>query len=362
MLDAAAESSSREPRPTRLRRRVVDLLAAVGVVALTLATGRFVPLNATSIGLLLLLAVLAVAVWRGLLASLVATLLATAGFNYLFLPPVGTWTIEDVENWVALGCFLVASVIGSQLIRALRRRTAQAAAAEALRQSDALRTAVLRAVSHDLRSPLTAMALELAGLRRTAPAEIAPQLDQLDRERERLTRRIDNLLALARLEGGLAQVHREPTPPADLLRAAREALGQLLRGRPLAASIAPDCPDLSTDPALTLEILVNLLENAARLSPAGEPIEVVMRPAPGEETVLVEVRDRGPGLPPELAARYGAVEPPADAPAAAGLGLEIARGLARANGGSLLLQPRDGGGTVARLRLPAASTAALEPT
>src|SRR6185503_20597253 len=256
--------------------------------------------------------------------------------------------------------FLAASVIGSQLIRALRRRTAQAATAEALRQSDALRTAVLRAVSHDLRSPLTAMALELASLRRSAPPGFAAQLDQLDRERERLTRRIDNLLALARLEGGLARVHAEPTPPADLLRAAREALGLLLRGRTLSTSIAPDCPDLSADPALTLEILVNLLENAARISPPSEAIEVVMRPTPGEETVSIEVRDRGPGLPPELASRYGVAEPPADAAAAPGLGLEIARGLARANGGSLLLQPREGGGTVARLRLPAAAALAPE--
>jgi two-component system sensor histidine kinase KdpD len=233
---------------------------------------------------------------------------------------------------------------------------------EALRQSESLKTSLLRAVSHDLRSPLTAIGLSIESLKRrlAGQAEARVALDDLARESGRLARRIDNLLALARLEAGRSVPRAEPTPPADLFRAAREGLSLVLVAHPVHVSIAADCPDAFADPSLVVEVLVNLVENAARAAPEGTAIELTAVRHPVESRLVrLEVADRGPGVAPE--ARPGTEGDPADV-ARRGLGLEIARGLAAANGGHLSLHPRPGGGTIARVDLPAATPVeGLEP-
>jgi len=215
---------------------------------------------------------------------------------------------------------------------------------EAVRESDALKTALLRAVSHDLRTPLTSIRLEIDGLERrfAGQPEALASLHGLSVQQERLTRRINNLLALARLEAGVARPHPEPTPAGSLFQAARESLALVLEARRLEARIQPGCPDLWVDPSVTLEVLVNLLENAARAAPAEEILELAAGPVDGH--VRIEVLDRGPGLP-VRAAGEGLSE---------GLGLRIARSLAEAGGGSIELLERPGGGTIARLDLPRA--------
>jgi two-component system, OmpR family, sensor histidine kinase KdpD len=243
------------------------------------------------------------------------------------------------------------------------RLLAEAAHLEVVRASDTLKTSLLRAVSHDLRTPLTAMRLEIESLDRQLAdrPEALASVRGLSLEQERLARRIDNLLSLARLEAGVAQPHPEPVPAGALFRAARESLSLVLDGRPVEVRIEARCPDLWADPSLTLEALVNLLENAARAAPAETTIELAAGPDPqAPERVRLEVRDRGPGLPPGV---RRLLEIPRDLRRAAagsgdstsgGLGLQIARGLAEANGGALELLDRPGGGTLARLVLPAA--------
>jgi two-component system sensor histidine kinase KdpD len=275
---------------------------------------------------------------------------------------------ETTGVFVALGTAAPERVLepaGRLLAIAFEREKALAEAArlEALRQSDTLKTALLRAVSHDLRSPLTALAMEVDALRRgTAVGAGDPHLLALERDTERLARRIDNLLTLARLESGVAQPRAEAIPAGDLLRQSRDALAAALAGRRVEARVAADTPDVLVDPALGIEIVVNLLENAARATPPGELIELVASPASPKRAgdalprVCLEVRDRGPGLPPEVALRHG----PASrrealaAGVGSGLGLEIARSLAEASAGELSLEQRDGGGAIARVLLPAA--------
>ncbi|HYX24773.1 MAG TPA: ATP-binding protein, partial [Thermoanaerobaculia bacterium] len=134
-------------------------------------------------------------------------------------------------------------------------------------------------------------------------------------------------------------------------------------GRPVEVRVEPRCPDAWADPSLALETLVNLLENAARAAPPGEPLELAAGRDPDDrERIRLEVLDRGPGLPPGVKRMLqGARDLRRTADAAAGdsasggLGLQIARGLAEANGGSLALLDRPGGGTMAKLILPAAS-------
>ena len=245
------------------------------------------------------------------------------------------------------------------------RLLGEAAHLEAVRESDTLKTSLLRAVSHDLRTPLTAMRLDVESLGRHLAdrPEAMASVQGLSLEQERLSRRIDNLLALARLEAGLARPHPEGVPPGSLFRSARESLELILAGRPVEVRVAPRCPDLWADPSLALEIVVNLVENAARAAPAGSPLELAAAPA-GPGRVWVEVSDRGPGIPAGIRRmlqtprdlRPGAAGGSGDS-ASGGLGLQIARSFAEAGGGSLTLLDRAGGGTVARLDLPAAPDA-----
>lgn len=221
---------------------------------------------------------------------------------------------------------------------------------EAIKASDDLKTGLLRAVSHDLTTPITAVRVAIESLRRDLPGSGASSdaVDLIAAETARLHRRIQNLLDLARLEAGVARPRKEPTPPSDLFRAVREHV-TALKGLRLEPHVDPDCPDADVDPSLALEILINLVENAHRASPPGSAVVLRARRAERRpEGVVLEVIDQGPGLDP--AARAGAPTPAADG-SRRGLGLEIARGFATLLGGSLSLDPAPGGGVCARLEV-----------
>ena len=472
------------------RSRILPWIAAPLAVALVTVVGRAAGANAPTIGSIYLVAVLGLAAWGGWAVGATASVAAMLCFNYFFLPPLGTLTIAEPANWVALLSFLIASTFASRLVATARRQAeeaqsrrreveilydlcfslfavsqrpgvlgeaaartlraigatsgvlllgdagevasavgeerivpdaaalraaresrrildtgslgylplevggllngilvvrgaavprtvlepagrllalaiererllAESAHLEAMRESDVLKTSLLRAVSHDLRTPLTTMRLEIESLDRQLAGlpQARASVQGLSLEAERLARRIDNLLSLARLEAGVARPRPEPVPAASLFRAARESLELILAGRPVEVRIEPRCPDLWTDPSLTLEVLVNLLENAARAAPPDHPLEIAAGPA--SAGVWLEVRDRGPGLPPGV---RRLLESPRDSrrtaesgdSASGGLGLRIAQGLVQANGGALALLDRPEGGTIARLTLPAA--------
>jgi len=331
------------PRILRLAR---DLVLAGAAIAAATAAGVLLRVNPTTFALVLFTLVLVLAAWRGVSGGILASLLATACLNFFFLPPLHKWHVEDPENWVALGCFLVTSILASRIVTRARH-------AEALRESDALKTSLLRAVSHDLTTPLTAVALQIGQLRRRAGPDLEPSIDALEMEVGRLRWRIDGLLAMARVEAGALKPSTEPTPPADLFRAVRENLSLIARARPIVVRVEPDCPDLDIDPTLALEILVNLVENAHQSSPAGEPVTLHAQRHPAEpRLVRLEILDRGPGIPvlspenkPDIPSEVGR----------RGLGLEIAQGLARALRGTVTLANREGGGAVAQVDLPAAA-------
>lgn len=228
---------------------------------------------------------------------------------------------------------------------------------QAVRQSEGLKTAILRAVSHDLKTPLTAMALHIEALRRvvgSGPATVP--LAELEQENGRLQRRVENLLSMARLEAGRVTPRPEPTPPGDLFHSSLESLALLTKTRKLETSVSPDCPDVVVDPSLALEIIVNLVENAHRASPADKPIELVARRHPvDDQRVRIEILDRGFGIG-DASSGYGPASAAADDGDLPnrGLGLEIAKSLALASGGSVSLANRPGGGVAARIDLPAA--------
>jgi two-component system sensor histidine kinase KdpD len=358
--------------------RFITWIAAMLCLAAVTAAGHAIHLNPSTVGFAYLIVVLLISVWGGLLIGTVSSVLATLCYNFFFFPPLYTLTIEQPANWFALAAFLVASVTVNRLVVAARVQAEKAeqrgreietlyaererfmeenAHVQALRESEALKTSLLRAISHDLTTPITAVTIRTESIRRRAGTdrELLDDVGAIAEETARLRRRIDNLLAMARLEAGKAKPHREPTPPADLFRATRENLPIVFSARPITVHVDADCPDANVDPSLALEILVNLVENAHRVSPAGAVIELVARRHPLDPGKLrIEILDRGPGLPPGVVDADGNVATETTDLAQRGLGLEIARSLAAANGGSIGLAPRPGGGTIARVDLPVA--------
>ncbi len=229
---------------------------------------------------------------------------------------------------------------------------------EALQESEALKTALVRAVSHDLSTPLTAMGLQVDGLRRTLASlpELTPRIDALAEELSRLRRRIGNLLSLARLETGSVVPRPEPMPVPDLFRSARESLPIIRAARQFHIELEDDCPDLMVDPSLALEIIVNLVENADRASPSNDAIELTGGRHPRDRSkVRLGILDRGSGVP-GIADRHEEVDAGDVLPR--GLGLEIATSFALACGGALRLSKRPGGGTCAWVDLPAVDAGA----
>jgi two-component system sensor histidine kinase KdpD len=233
---------------------------------------------------------------------------------------------------------------------------ARAVETETLRRSDAVKTALLRAVSHDLRSPLTAIITAVEGLRDDrlvlSDADRLALHEAISGEARRLDRLVGNLLDLSRLEAGSAQPRPEIWTVDGLLARALGALDADVDR--VHVSIPADASPVRVDGAHAERILVNLLENALAYSSPGEPVEVTAREESGE--VVTRVRDHGPGLSPaELRRVFDAFERGVAGAerGGTGLGLAIAQGFAQANGGRVFAEPVEGGGTAFALALPA---------
>jgi two-component system, OmpR family, sensor histidine kinase KdpD len=242
-----------------------------------------------------------------------------------------------------------------------RRDAMQAERVEtaALRRSDDIKTAVLRAVSHDLRTPLTAIvaAGHALGADTLTPQERAELSAAVVQEGNRLAGLVDNLLALSRLQAGNAAPRSDWVSIEDLVSAAAEGL----RDQPVDVrlSVDPDVPEIRADAAQLERAFANLLENATRYG-GGLPVFVHARRSGGRsERVLVSVVDRGPGI--DSAEQDRIFEPfyrgrsaTGSSFTGSGLGLAIVKGFVEANGGSISVQSLPGQGTSFVVALPAA--------
>ena len=231
----------------------------------------------------------------------------------------------------------------------------RAVEAETLRRSDAIKTAILRSVSHDLRSPLTAIRAATEGLENTAlnlsEADRAALLATIDVEARRLDRLVANLLDLSRLELGAAEPKPELWTIESLVGQALSELGS--EGERVSVSLEGDLPPVEVDGAQIGLVLMNLIDNALKFSSPADPVELVGKHEEG--TVIVRVIDRGPGLSDsELEQIFEPFEQGRTPGRGTGLGLAIARGFAQANGGLLRAELRQAGASFV-LSLPVAS-------
>jgi two-component system sensor histidine kinase KdpD len=244
----------------------------------------------------------------------------------------------------------VAPALSALLSAAIRRQQLEEQLVEtkALRRSDVMKTALLRAVSHDLRSPLTAITTAAAGVGSltVSEEERAEMASVIAAEAERLSRLIENLLDLSRLEAGTLEPRRDWYSLDELVEAAAEGLDVRLDVR-----VDPELPLLQGDSAQLERALGNLLENAARHS-GGQPVAV--RASSVGRKVVLRVSDSGPGIPQDQLLRifepFYRVDPGSGG--GSGLGLAIAKGFVEANGGRLHAQSLPGQGATFAIELP----------
>jgi two-component system, OmpR family, sensor histidine kinase KdpD len=491
------------------RSDAVHLLTALVVVVLiTLVLGRWLHVtNATTVSTTYLLVVLLVAATSRLRVAVATSVAAMLALNFFFLPPVGTFTIADPHNWVALGAFLVVSLVASNLSAVARDQTEEALgrrnelarlfdlsrdvlmmtesrealavlartiarrfdlefvavavprddewdihaagartiqvdtqqlssayaaartslefdayartyaghrtttvdghvvrlvplrvgtkpigvlatagrpvepgtldtlagvvaiaieraafleerkAAELTRQSEQLKTALLASLSHDLRTPLTAIRIAASNVQSSdlPRDELLEQSDLILTEVERLTRLFENLLEMARIDAGGIATDSRWTHPSEIVAAARDQVEQALQEHKLQVVIEPDVP-VRLDPRLTATALGHLLENAAQYSPAGSIVHVTARVGP--DGLVIQVRDHGPGVAPadlpHLFERFYRGAAAKTRTSGTGMGLWIVRGLLAVENGRVWAENCADGGAQFTLALPAA--------
>lgn len=376
-------------------KRVGYLVAVLGTAAATGALKLFGGhVNSTTVALGLLLVVLFVAAGWGSRPAVLSSLLGVVCFNFFYLPPVGRLTIDDPDNWVALFAFLVTAVTAGQLWARSKRRAEEADAgrreierlyrelqdaferasqAKALEQSERLKSALLDAVTHDLRTPLTSIkasvttliedfrsgagAAESVALGEEGRGEM---LEVIDEETDRLNKFVEALVEMARIEAGEMHLRRRWGLVDEIVAAALERAAPRTRGYMVEVDMEEGLPAVRVDAKAVAEVAYTLLDNAAKYSPAGTRIGVAAEGA-GDGWVRLSVEDEGPGVPAELRERVfdkfframrdgdsGTHQPPGT-----GMGLAIAKGIVEAHGGKIHIEDaRRGRGSRVVVTLP----------
>jgi two-component system sensor histidine kinase KdpD len=354
-------------------------VATLGVVAA--ATLLIYPLRsaapAVSLGVVYIPGVLLISTLWGWRFGLLSAAVSALAFNWFHIPPTGELGIAGDKDAVALVVFAIVALASSSLAEVARARAAEAERrreetevvlaqlreltaerdrmegeaieAGALRRSDELKTALLRSVSHDLRTPLTSIIA--AGTALDSPTLTEDERHELSKgvvaEGERLSRLVENLLDVSRLESGSAPPRLEPVDLAGVLEAARESLGG--DAGAVRLGIDAEIPALTADPVQLERAFANLLANAVRHG-GGQPVLVRSREVGGR--LVVRVVDQGPGIPEPERERIFQPFYRREGGGGSGLGLSIARGFVEANRGEIAVESVPGQGSTFVVSFP----------
>jgi two-component system sensor histidine kinase KdpD len=288
-----------------------------------------------------------------------------ASFDFFFVPPAWAFASGELKHALTLvGMIVVAFAVGS-LTRRLRqqeRLAAQLAERERAQfqqaENERVRSSILSSVSHDLKTPLASIIAAGTTLSRSREQLSAEEFELLLKaivtESERLSRIVQNLLSITRLESPAVELKLSAEAIDEVIAAALDRLGSRLSPSRVHVDIPRDLPLVAAEPALLEQVFCNLFENVARYTPADSPMDIRARGSEG--LVQVSVLDRGPGIPHEHRERvFEKFERGPEArtdDGGMGLGLTICRAIVNAHGGSISLVSREGGGTAVTVTLP----------
>jgi K+-sensing histidine kinase KdpD len=375
----------RHVRNALLTKRWTGYVAALAGVVTATGVLKLVGerINSTTVALILLLVVLLIATAWGARPAVLASLLGVICLNFFYLPPVGRFTIDAPDNWIALIAFLITAVIAGQLSGSAKRRAQEAdvarseiqrlyqelqdtfeqsSQAKALKQSERLKSALLDAVTHDLRTPLTSIKASVTTLlddlgRKSDDEERAPldpasrqeMLDVINEEADRLDRFIEGLMEMARIEAGEMKLRPQWGSLEEILGATLKRAAPLTQYHRLETWLDDELPAVRVDERAVAEVVYTLIDNAAKYSAPGTRIRVGAE-AGADGTVRLIVEDEGSGIPVALRERVfdkffratREVESVASQPAGSGMGLAIAKGIVEAHGGRIWIEEADG--------------------
>jgi K+-sensing histidine kinase KdpD len=354
--------------------------ALLGIVAATGLLELFgTHVNPTTAALAFLLVVLFVATAWGSRPAVFASLLGVACFNFFFLPPFGTFAIRNPDNWVAFFAFLVTALTAGELSARAKRRAEEAdlarqeierlyyqlqdtfersSQAKALKHSERLKSALLDAVTHDLRTPLTSIKAsvttllsELYAVERNESAAVLGNegrkelLQIIDEEADRLDRFIESLTKLARIGAGEMYMRRQVCSIDEIITAALKRAEPRTREHQIEVWVEEELPPVKVDEPAIAEVIYTLVDNAAKYSPPHSSIRISATPK-DDGNILVSVEDEGPGIREDMrervfekffrAMRDGDIGDRMSA--GSGMGLAIAHGIIQAHGGQIWIE------------------------
>jgi K+-sensing histidine kinase KdpD len=340
---------------------------AFAIVGLAIITATLFALqthiNPTTVALAFLLFILFLATIFGSKPALVASFLAMFCFNFFFLPPIGTLTIAEPQNWIALIAFLIVAITAGQLSAKAKRRAEEAeklyqelqdafgkaSEAEALRQSEKLKSALLDAVTHDLRTPLTSIKASVTTLMEDEREKIldnegrAEFLEIIDEETDRLNEFIEGIVGIAKIEANALHFRKNWSVVEEIINYAIERAKNQLHSNHILIEIERDLPNVFVDARSVSEVVYTLLDNAAKYSPNDSKIRISARRAENE-MIEIAVEDEGKGISPNMREQVfskffrmsdGDVH---TTESGLGLGLAIARGIIESQDGKIWIE------------------------
>jgi two-component system sensor histidine kinase KdpD len=319
-------------------------LAAVGVTLVLVGVLHSTVVDLPAAILLYLVPIVLAASRWGRGPAITAVIAAILGHDLLFVDPRGTFSVARADEALGLVLLLFVALVTAQLADGARRGAETAREAAVARRSDELKTALLRAVTHNLRTPLASIKASVSGLRQPevtfAEEDRAELLAEIEEEADRLDRLVTNLLDASRLEAGRVTMSRHPQDLAELIGAVVDRVQSRIGGRQVTVEIADELPPVSCDYTQIDQVVTNLLENAVIHTPPGTA--VVARAHRQNGAVRVEIADHGPGIPAADRERlFHPFERGRTRAPGTGLGLTIARGFVEAHGGQLWLEDPD---------------------
>jgi two-component system sensor histidine kinase KdpD len=358
---------------------------ALGLATVVVASAALAPVRAhvtrATPALVLVLAVVAAGVVGGSLAAAVTALVAASAYNLAFIPPFWTFKVNVADDWVALGVFLAVALAMGLLVagQAERRRAAEqreaelrslydhlqamaeererlaeeATRAQVLERVDEQRAALLRSVSHDLRTPLASIRAVASDLRDGTAYDEETRIELLAtvcEEAERLDRIVANLLSLSRIEAGALTPDRQAVALDELVADRVRRLGALFRQTRLQVDVPPDLPLVDGDYTQLDQVVTNLMENAARHAPPAS----IVRVGAEERNGVVELRvaDEGIGVPDWERLRIFEPFRKGEGSRSSGVGLAICKAIVEAHGGTIDVERTVGGGATFVVALP----------
>ncbi|HMJ26418.1 MAG TPA: DUF4118 domain-containing protein [Pyrinomonadaceae bacterium] len=356
-----------------------SLISTAAVTALLIPFRGHI--NSTTVALAFLLVVLFAAILWGSKPALIASILGMLGFNFFFLPPFHTFTIADPQNWLALAVFFITALTVGQLSARARRRATEAEAqkseikqlyedlqtafdraseAEAVKRSERLKSALLDAVTHDIRTPLTSIKASATLL--LEDREANEQIEKLSSEEQqamlrvithgadRLDRFVEGIVDLARIETGDMKLYRNWGAVDDIIDAALAQAEPLTRQHQIRVSVEDELPVVRVDARAVAEVIYTLIDNASKYAPA-DTLIIIEATRVADDMIEIAVEDQGPGIPAPLRERVFERFYRADSNGPAGghsggigMGLAIAKGIVEAHSGRIWIE----GGPVGR--------------